>query len=364
MSQLSHTPFAVLDLAPMRDDDAGPGPALRRSLDLARHVERLGFSRLWVAEHHNMEGIASSATAVLLGYLAANTSSLRLGSGGVMLPNHSPLAVAEQFALLAAVYGDRVDLGIGRAPGTDQLTSAAIRGQLRGGHYVDSSGRPADVLRDFPQHVQDIKALLSRDGAVLSLPLGRTYRLRPAPDVQHPPQMWLLGSSDYSAELAADLGLPYVFAHHFSGIGTQRALELYRRGFRRPEGDEGTSPRTFISVNVSVADTTEEAWELAEPHMLAMARLRTGGALGKARFVGRDVRSALSPDLRDTVAPIVESWAIGNPSQVADQLRETAARFDVDEIMVHPIQGARESDPADSWPARIRGLELLAEALL
>lgn len=352
--------LSVLDLIGVRKGQT-TSQALRASRELAEAADRLGYTRYWVAEHHNTESVASTTPAVELMYLGQNTHQIRLGSGGVMLPNHSALAIAEQFALLAAVYGDRIDLGIGRAPGTDQLTSAAIRGQLSGGHYVDSSGRAADPLRDFPRHVEEIQALLSGDGAVFQLPLGRTYRLRPAPDVQHPPQIWLLGSSDYSAELAAQLGLPYVFAHHFSGVGTERALELYRRGFR---SDGDATPRTFVSVNVSVADDEAEAWALAEPHMLAMARLRTAGSLEKGRFVGRDVRSALSDDLREIVAPVVESWAIGDPSQVADQLRETATRFDVDEIMVHPVQGARETDPIDSWPARLRGLELLAEQLL
>ena len=186
MSQLSHTPFAVLDLAPMRDDDAGPGPALRRSLDLARHVERLGFSRLWVAEHHNMEGIASSATAVLLGYLAANTSSLRLGSGGVMLPNHAPLVVAEQFGTLAALYPGRIELGLGRAPGADQATARALRRERSGS---------AD---DFPDDVEELSRYLgprTDDQKVIAVPGHDT-------DVP----LWLLGSSLYGAQLAAQLG--------------------------------------------------------------------------------------------------------------------------------------------------------------
>lgn len=288
-------------------------------------------------------------------YLGENTSQIRLGSGGVMLPNHSPLAVAEQFALLTARFGDRIDLGIGRAPGTDPVTSAAIRGQLSGGHYVDGHGRPIDPVNEFPQHVREIQALLSPEGAVVELPVGRTYRLRPAPDLEHAPQIWLLGSSDYSAELAAELGLPYVFAHHFSGRGTERALGLYRTGFRG-EGE----PRTFVSVNVSVAETEEEAWELAEPNMVTMARLRAGGSLDRAPFVGDDARSELSPELRRIIQPTAESWAVGDPDQVAAKLQSTAAHFGVDEIMVHLIQGARQSDPLDEFPARMRGLELLA----
>lgn len=198
MSQLSHTPFAVLDLAPMRDDDVGPGPALRRSLDLARHVERLGFSRLWVAEHHNMEGIASSATAVLLGYLAANTSSLRLGSGGVMLPNHAPLVVAEQFGTLAALYPGRIELGLGRAPGADQATARALR--------RDRLGSPDD----FPEDVAELQALLG--------PRQPEQRVIALPGMDSGIPIWLLGSSLFSAQLAAERGLPYAFASHFAPL--------------------------------------------------------------------------------------------------------------------------------------------------
>lgn len=355
--------LSVLDLIGVRAGQT-TGEALRASREMVELADTLGYTRYWVAEHHNTASVASTTPAVELMHLGENTRRIRLGSGGVMLPNHSPLAVAEQFALLAAVYGDRIDLGIGRAPGTDPITSAAIRGQLSGGHYVDSSGRPADPLRDFPRHIREIHALLGADGAVVELPTGRTYRLRPAPDVRHPPQIWLLGSSDYSAELAAQLGLPYVFAHHFSGRGTERALALYRGGFDATGETAGPEPRTFVSVNVSVAETSAEAWELAEPHMLAMALLRTGGSLERARFAGADVRSALTVELREFVRPMVTTWAIGDPGEVSGHLREIAERFDVDEIMVHPIQGARETDPVDSWPARLHGLELLAEALL
>jgi luciferase family oxidoreductase group 1 len=208
--------LSVLDLIGVRAGQT-TGEALRASRRLVELADRLGYTRYWVAEHHNTESVASTTPAVELMYLGENTSRIRLGSGGVMLPNHSALAVAEQFSLLAAVYGDRIDLGIGRAPGTDPITSAAIRGHLTGGRYVDSAGKPADPVREFPGHIQEIQALLSPGGAVFRLPTGGTYQLRPAPDVQHPPQIWLLGSSDYSARLAAELGLPYVFAHHFRG---------------------------------------------------------------------------------------------------------------------------------------------------
>ncbi|MDO5678457.1 MAG: MsnO8 family LLM class oxidoreductase, partial [Propionibacteriaceae bacterium] len=291
-----------------------------------------------------------------------DTHQIRLGSGGVMLPNHAPLAVAEQFALLTAVYGDRIDLGIGRAPGTDPITSAAIRGHLGGGHFVDADGRPVDPVREFPRNVQDILTLLSPGGAEIRMPHGRNYHLRAAPDIQHSPQVWLLGSSDYSAQLAAALGLPYVFAHHFSGRGTQQALDLYRGSFQPTE--YGEQPRTFLSMNVCVAETSDEAWELVEPHLYTMTKFLTGGGLTPAPFVGDDVKRLFTDDLRAAGQASVDTWAVGDPEEVAHQLRETAAELGVDEIMIHPVQGAYESDPADAWPAKIRGFELLAEQFL
>ncbi|MFD0864667.1 LLM class flavin-dependent oxidoreductase [Tessaracoccus lubricantis] len=353
--------LSVLDLINIRKGQT-TADSLRASRELAETADRLGFTRYWVAEHHNTESVASTSPAVELMYLGQDTRRIRLGSGGVMLPNHSPLAVAEQFSLLTAVYGDRIDLGIGRAPGTDPITSAAIRGHLGGGHFVDVDGRPVDPVREFPRNVSDILALLSPGGAEVRLAHGRTYQLRAAPDIQHSPQVWLLGSSDYSAQLAAALGLPYVFAHHFSGRGTQQALDLYRGSFQPT--DHGGTPRTFLSINVCVAQTADEAWELVEPHLYTMARFTTGGGLAPAPFVGDDVKQLLTDDLRSAARPIVDTWAVGDPEQVAHQLRSTAADFGVDEIMVHPVQGAYEDDPADRWPAKVRGLELLAEALL
>lgn len=353
--------LSVLDLINVRSGQTARD-SLKASKALVETADRLGFTRYWVAEHHNTESVASTAPAVELMYLGANTERIRLGSGGVMLPNHSPLAVAEQFSLLANVFGDRIDLGIGRAPGTDPVTSAAIRGHLSGGTYVDANGRPIDPVAEFPQNVQDVLTLLSPGGADVRLRHGQVYTLRPAPDLAAVPEVWLLGSSDYSAELAAQLGLPYVFAHHFSGRGTERALALYRDNFT--PSAYGAEPKTFVTVNVSVADTTDEAWELAEPHIHSMASLRSGAGLARARLVGDDVRSVLTDELRQVVAPALHSWAIGDPEQVAAQLRETAEEFDVDEIMVHPVQGARPGDPTDAWPGKAHGLELLADALL
>lgn len=353
--------LSVLDLINVRAGQT-TAQSLRASRAMVELADRLGYTRYWVAEHHNTPAVASTTPAVELAYLGGHTSRIRLGSGGVMLPNHAPLAIAEQFSLLANMFGDRIDLGIGRAPGTDPVTSAALRGFLGSGTYVDAHGRPADPLTEFPRNVEDIISLLSPEGVEVQLRNGQAYPLRCAPDLLATPQVWLLGSSDYSAELAARMGLPYVFAHHFSGRGTERALDLYRGGFT--PSLPGDAPRTFVSVNVSVADTAAEAWDLAEPHIYAMASLRSGGALGQGRYVGDDVRSVLTDDLRQVVAPSLGTWAIGDQGQVADQLRATAQEFGVDEIMVHPVQGARPGDPVDSWPGKNHGLELLAEALI
>ncbi|MHA6513603.1 LLM class flavin-dependent oxidoreductase [Tessaracoccus sp. Z1128] len=353
--------LSVLDLIPVRRGQS-TAQALRGSKALIDAADRLGYTRYWVAEHHNASAVASTSPAVELMYLGQGTSRIRLGSGGVMLPNHAPLAVAEQFALLSAAFGDRIDLGIGRAPGTDPITSAAIRGHLGGGHLVDASGRPVDPVQEFPQNVADILALLTPQGAEVRLRHGQTYSLRATPVMEHAPQVWLLGSSDYSAEMAAALGLPYVFAHHFSGSGTQRALDLYRGGFR--PGAHGEVPRTFVSVNVSVAETADEAWELAEPHQYLMASLTTRGSMDPQPRVGDEARSLLTDDLRAVVAPAVASWAVGDVARVRGRLLATADEFGVDEVMVHLVAGARPEDPADAWPAKLRGLELLADALL
>lgn len=195
MSRLEHTRFSTLDLAPIRDD-GNPGQALRNSLALAQHVEKLGFERFWVAEHHNMDGIASAATAVLIGYLAGGTSRIRLGAGGVMLPNHSPLVIAEQFGTLEALYPGRIDLGLGRAPGADPATAHALRRDRMGS---------AD---DFPADVAELQRLLG--------PRQANQRVIAMPGVDSQVPIWLLGSSLFSAELAAARGLPYAFASHFA----------------------------------------------------------------------------------------------------------------------------------------------------
>ena len=226
-----------------------------------------GFHRFWIAEHHNMPSVASTNPPVVIAMLAAATQQLRVGSGGMMLPNHAPLVVAEQFALLEARYPGRIDLGIGRAPGSDPVTNWALR---HGGPQTGDADR-------FPEHVDNLIAMMEPAGVSLSLQ-GQAYALRATPNAVGRPTPWLLGSSDYSARLAADKGLPYVFAHHFSGDSTASVLDLYRSSFRA--SDVSPAPQTFLTVNVVVAPTQEEAERLARPYVLAMVALRTGGRLG------------------------------------------------------------------------------------
>lgn len=351
--------LSVLDLIPISGTET-TGDALAASHAVVRAADALGYTRYWVAEHHNAPSIASTTPSVELMYLGRDTERIRLGSGGVMLPNHAPLAIAEQFALLSSVYPGRIDLGIGRAPGTDPITSLALRGHLGEGRVVDRSGRTIDPVDQFGQHVLDALALLSPDGVEVPLAGGEAKVLKSTPRLTASPQVWLLGSSGYSAQLAAALGLPYVFAHHFSGQGTAEALALYREQFRPTR--YGTEPRVFVSINTVVADTVAEAEALAEPFLLRMANLRTGQPWREAAWVDEvgeipAAQAAMMERLRPT-------WIIDDAAGAAARVRELAERFAVDEVMVHPVAGQRRSDTPGTAPGRVRTLELLAEQLL
>lgn len=352
MSPMMTTPLSlsVLDLIPVRTNQSSSN-AIAASISLARRADELGFRRFWVAEHHNMPAVASTNPAVLIGILAANTTRIRVGSGGVMLPNHSPLVVAEQFAVLEAAFPGRIDLGLGRAPGSDQIISSFLR----------MSGTTSDVDA-FPQNVRDIGALLDPSGASLRLPNGQVYGLRATPHADSTADMWLLGSSEYSARLAASLGLPYVFAHHFSDEGMQRILGLYRDGFVASETVK--VPRTFLTLNVSVADTAAEAMALALPQLQQMARLRSGQPLGPLATVEDAAAVQLTPALQQIVDAMLERWVIDAPDAAARRIRALADSFGVDEVMVVPGMSEHESvDPATA-PGRVHGLELLASHLL
>lgn len=342
--------LSVLDLVPVRTDQ-NSSEAIAASIGLAQAADRLGYTRYWVAEHHNMASVASTNPPIIIAILASRTERIRVGSGGVMLPNHAPLVVAEQFAALEAVAPGRIDLALGRAPGSDPVVTAVL----------NRSGATSDV-NAFPNSVGDIIALLSPEGATVRLTSGQEYGLKATPRATSVPDVWLLGSSDYSAQLAASMGLPYVFAHHFSGEGTERALDLYRSQFRPSEFLE--APRTFLTANVVAADTADEAAALALPQMQQMARLRTNDPLGALLTV----EEALAADVTDLQKEFVErmrgTWIIDDGAGAAARLRQLGGRFGVDEVMVSPGASARQGTAPDAAPARIRTLELLAEHLL
>ncbi|MGN9890986.1 LLM class flavin-dependent oxidoreductase [Micromonospora sp. L31] len=321
--------MSVLDLAPVARG-ASAWEALRATTELARRTEELGYRRFWVAEHHNMPAIASSAPAVLLAHLAAHTSTIRLGSGGVMLPNHAPLVVAEQFGTLEALHPGRIDLGIGRAPGTDQVTALALRRTMEG---LSAEG--------FPRELADLMNYFSGDepGPITATPgLGQS------------PAVWLLGSSGFSAQLAGLLGLPFSFAHHFSAQHTLPALQLYRENFRPSRWLE--QPYAMVAVNVVCAETDERAEWLAGPSALSFLKLRSG----RPEPLATPEEAAAYPYSefeREFVRQRRDGQAMGSPETVRRQLGDLLARTGADELMVTTMV----YDVAD----RVRSFELVAD---
>ncbi|HEV7183254.1 MAG TPA: LLM class flavin-dependent oxidoreductase [Leifsonia sp.] len=353
----SRLKLSVLDLVPVRAGQTS-AQALAASLQLAGTADRLGFTRYWFAEHHNTPAIASTTPPVLVAAAAARTQRIRVGSGGVMLPNHSPLVVAEQFAALEAIAPGRIDLGIGRAPGSDAVITQLLR----------MSGTTSDV-EQFPDHVRDIMRLLTPDGVTLQLvrPTSRagdtTYDVHATPAATTTPELWLLGSSDYSAQLAAAFGLPYVFANHFSGEGLERALDLYRSQFRATEAVP--KPRTLLTANAIAAGTATEAEERALPQLNQLARLRMNEPPVPLESVEQAKDSAAEFDgLAGSVrAAARATWFVGVGSTVSKELRAFAARWDVDEVMVVPVAGAYKDEPNAASPGREQTLTLLAAEL-
>jgi luciferase family oxidoreductase group 1 len=321
------TTLSVLDLAPIKQGDTA-ADALAESLTLARHAETLGYKRFWLAEHHNMPGIASAATAVVIGHVAAGTKTIRVGAGGIMLPNHAPLMVAEAFGTLATLYPGRIDLGLGRAPGTDQRTMIALRRDRR--ENVDT----------FPQDVQELIAYLNSGiGGVHAVP-GEGTKV----------PVWILGSSTFGAQLAAALGLPYAFASHFAPDDLEVALDLYRRNFR--PSAQLDKPRVMLGLNVCAANSDAEAAFLFTSLQQAFINLRTGqpGQLPPpvANFVEQlDLR------LADMLAHTLRCAIVGGPETVKAGLDAFVARHQPDEIMVT----AQIFDAA----ARRRSYEILAK---
>jgi luciferase family oxidoreductase group 1 len=266
-----------------------------------------------------------------------------------MLPNHAPLVVAEQFALLEAAFPGRIDLGIGRAPGSDPVTSFALR--------HGAGGVSDEAVARFPEYVDNVLAMMEPAGVGLAVQ-GRTYPLKATPLARSVPTIWLLGSSDYSARLAAEKGMPYVFAHHFSGNGTAEALALYRARFQPSE--QLAEPRTFLTVNAVVAATEEEAERLALPQLQAMLALRTGGELRPQRLVEEAEKVELPPAHLELMEQMAQRWVIGDPARARARIADLAAAYDVDEVMVHPVAGAWTGTEPASSPAREETLRLLA----
>ncbi|WP_396654457.1 LLM class flavin-dependent oxidoreductase [Microbacterium sp.] len=337
--------FSVLDLVPVRSRQTS-AQAVASSMALAQHADALGLARYWFAEHHNMPSVASTTPSVLIAAAAARTQRIRVGSGGVMLPNHAPLIVAEQFAALEALAPGRIDLGIGRAPGSDPVIT----------HLLRQSGTTGDVER-FPAHVQDIAAMLQPDGATVRFTSGGEYGVKATPVASGSPTIWLLGSSDYSAQLAASHGLPYVFANHFAGVGLERALDLYRSQFRPSEAL--TEPLTFLTANVVAAPSADEAAERALPQLRAMARLRGNKPMRVLETVEEALAAASDAQEQTLIDAMRQRWFIGSGDDVRSSLTSFAAQHGVDEIMISPVAGAYDSEPLDASPGRMQTLDLV-----
>ncbi len=328
-------PLSVLDLAPVGSGST-PAKALAESLRLAQLTERLGYHRFWVAEHHNMPGIASSSPPVLIAHLAAGTSAIRLGSGGLMLPNHSSLAVAEQFGMLEALHPGRIDLGLGRAPGTDGMTAVALR-------------RTRDIGgEDFPQQVVELLGYFHGD-----LPPNHPFsKIHAVPALGYQPAIWLLGSSDFSAVMAGQMGLPFSFAHHFAGGNTIPALQAYRDHFHPSEALE--RPYVMLGVNVLCAPTEEEADFLAGSGRLAILRLRQGRP-----DVYPTPEEAAEMQYTPMEKEVLRGWTanhiIGTPEMVRAGLEDLVARTGADELMLTTMAHAPE--------ARRRSFEMVADVM-
>jgi luciferase family oxidoreductase group 1 len=324
-------PLSVLDLSPiLQGSDAAQ--SLKNSRDLAQHAERLGYRRFWLAEHHNMPGVASAATSVVIGHVAAGTTTIRVGAGGIMLPNHAPLVIAEQFGTLEALFPGRIDLGLGRAPGTDQLTARALRRTLAG-----------DVDR-FPQDVVELMAYFQPERP------GQAIRAVPGAGAEIP--IWILGSSTFGAQLAAALGLPYAFASHFAPQQLEEAIAVYRAQFQ--PSDQLDKPYVMLGLNVVAAETDEEARRLFTSLQQAFLNLRTGRPSPLPPPVediaARFAAAGLRPDMQGALASAV----VGAPDTVRQGLAEFVARHQPDEIMVT----AQIYDHA----ARVRSFEIAAQA--
>ncbi|KEO55939.1 LLM class flavin-dependent oxidoreductase [Thioclava pacifica] len=322
--------YSLLDLSPI-PEGGGPAEALANSTDLARAAEAAGYHRYWLAEHHNFPGIASAATAVVIGHIAGATRRMRVGAGGIMLPNHAPLVVAEQFGTLEALYPGRIDLGLGRAPGTDMATARALRR-----HMAPADGFPDDVVE-----LMDFLAEGPEDARVRAIP-GQGSKV----------PIWILGSSLFGAQLAAYLGLPYAFASHFAPAMLEEALAAYRAGFRPSE--HLSQPYAMMAAGLFAAETDAEAAYLRSSHLMGFARLRMGKP-GKLPRPSHDPGAGIPAQVLAQAEQALAVSATGAPAMIRTQLAALIERYQPDELMVTGMI----HDPA----ARIRSFQIGAEVL-
>lgn len=336
--------LSVLDTVPVAHGQTS-AEAIAASIAQAELADELGYLRYWFAEHHNLESVASTSPAVLIGTAASRTSRIRLGSGGVMLPIHAPFVVAEQFATLEAVAPGRIDLGLGRSSGSDFVVASLL-------------GTDRRVAGEFADHIATLSTLLEPDGADLRLSSGQVFKVSVTPRATGRPQLWVLGSSSHSATVAAHLGLPYVFAHHFFGLGTAEALDTYRAQFRPSRYLD--TPQAVVTANVVVGVSDQDAHRAALPNLLQVARIQQGRAL---RLFDTIEQAA---ELADSVAPphyldsIRSHWFIGEASDVLRRLKLFAADLGVSEIMLNIGTGTSEDDQPTRSTGKETTLSLLA----
>jgi luciferase family oxidoreductase group 1 len=328
-------PLSVLDLSPI-DAGLNSTQALRNTIELARQAERLGYTRYWLAEHHNTSMLASSSPEIMIGHIAEATRSIRVGSGGVMLPNHAPLKVAENFRVLAALHPERIDLGIGRAPGTDQMTALALR-----------RSKAALGADDFTEQLAQLFAFTSA-----GFPDDHPFRAVSAvPTDTRLPPVWLLGSSDYSAQVSAALGLGFAFAHHINPLGAEMATKLYQEQFE-PSADL-PEPRTIVATSVVCADTDERVEELVASMALAWARMRSGRS-GPLPSPEEALAHVYTPTELALAQSVRAQRIMGTPDKVKGQLESLIERTKADELMITTLIYGHEN--------RVHVLELLAQA--
>lgn len=329
MKQSKDIPLSILDLSPIQQGGTA-ADAFRRTVDLAQHAERWGFNRYWLAEHHGMPGIASAATAVLIGHVAGATSRIRVGSGGIMLSNHAPLVIAEQFGTLESLYPGRIDLGLGRAPGSNQMTMRTLRRTLQGDD-------------EFPQQLDELRAYFQ--------PRSEQPRVRAIPGDGLDIPIWLLGSSDFSAQLAGHLGLPFAFAGQFSPAYMQTALMLYRQCFR--PSDVLERPYAMVGVNVFAADTEQDARYLSTTQQQMHVNLVRGTPTQMPPPVA-SMEDLWSEQERASVESTLRASIIGDEDMVAQQLRAFAESTQADELMIHTM--------VFDHAARLHSYEIVARA--